>query len=288
MACQSDLSQEAVHEIDDLLARRMTVVIHQARQDESLHNKEKYQRETTGELEKNTLWLEYLQERYELLSAMKIEIDASNEDLNLMIEKYPKGKPGHTLIHAFKNYLKVYKDTMDAMVPDLNNQINTGILYASIITLETNQQLFFDALDNKSLQQAEGFSLKGEMLFRKYENKFEQVDFNGKISSEWATEFRDIYEKMHRWFLEFRMAKMRKDEALYKKLKLDSTELVLDIPHAKFVELKKVMIDILFDDNPDVDALHEKREEAGELAYTLYYEQKKELGEEVSEPFRDE
>lgn len=282
-ACTSDISKEAIHEIDDLLARRMEVVAHQIELDNSLRTKEKYNREITDELERSKLHLEYVQEKYELMTVVKTEIDAGYEDMKLMIEKYPEGKPGHTLILAFKNHFEAYKVFMDVMVPYLNNQINTCILYNSIVSLETNQQLFFDALDNNDVQQAQTLYDEEEKILENYESEFELVDFKGKIPIEWATEFKDTYVKMHEWLRKFLQAKKQKDEALYKKLRLEGFELVFKIPYAKTEKLRNEIEYILFEYDPDVEALEKKSADAGLEAYTLYYEQKMELGEDISD-----
>ena len=283
ISCQSELNKEAVHDIDNLLSKRMTEVMEKVAQDKSLGDKDKYNREITDEVERNKLHLEYLQEKLELMTQVRTEIDAGNEDIKLLMEKYPEGKPGHSLILAFKDYFEAYKILMDAMKLDLDNQINTSILCNTIVSLETNQQLFFNALDNNNVKQAQSCYEKEEELLKDYENNFKLVDFKGKVPSEWINEFRDTYAKMHEWLYKFLDAKKQRDEALYRKLRLEGFELVFKIPYEKNEKFRNEIEDILFEYNPETEALERKSAEAGKKAYILYAEKKIELGEDPNE-----
>lgn len=280
LACKSEVSKEAVYKIDDLLSKRMTLVIKKIEEDKNLATKDKYNKDYTDEVERSSVHLEYLQEKIEIMSAVKKEIDEGNEELVLLLEKYPQGKPGHTLIFAFKNYFDAYKTFMDSLDKDLKNQIKTCILYNSIVSLETNQQLFFDALDSFDIKQAQFCYEKEGELINNYDSNFKLVDFKGKIPSEWATKFRNTYDKMHEWNKKFLEARKQKDDSLYRKLRLEGFELVFKIPYAKSEKFRTEIENVLFGYDPEIEKLEKKSAEAGREAYQMYYVRKTKIGED--------
>ena len=93
---------------------------------------------------------------------------------------------------------------------------------------------------------------------------------------------------MHEWLENFLNAKKQNDEALYRELRIDSFKDIFKIPYAKTEKLREEMEYILFEYDPAVEALEKKSADAGLEAYTLYYEQKMELGEDASDIFESE
>jgi len=283
LASRNDVSKEAVHKIDDLLFRRMSVVMKKINENKLLATKDKYNKDYADELERSQVHLEYLQDKLKIMGKVKNEIDRGYVELDSLLKKFPKGKPGHKLISTFNKYFFAYKKFMDALDKYLKNQINACILWGSVIKLETNQQLFFDALDNDDVEQAQTFFEKESELISNYDNKFKSVDFKGKIPSGWATEFRNTYDKMHEWHSKFLEAKKQKNESLYKDLRLESFELIVKIPYEKSLKFRTEVENILFERNPEIENLEKKSVEAGREAYQLYFIQKTDIGEDPNE-----
>jgi len=278
LACRSEVSKEAVHKIDDLLSKRMNVVAKKIEEDKNWQPKINITK--IAEVETSRAHLEYLLKKIELMSAVKKEIDEGNAELVLLLEKYPQGKPGHTLIFAFKNYFDAYKTFMDSLNKHLKNQIRTCILYNSIVSLETNQQLFFDALDSSDVERAQTCYEKETELINNFDSNFKLVDFKGKIPSEWPTEFRNTYDKMHEWNKKFLEARNQKNDSLYRKLRLEGFALVFKIPYEKSEKFRTEIENILFESDPEIENLEKKSMEAGRVALEMYYIQKTNIGED--------
>lgn len=280
---ENEIRKEAVHEIDDLLLRRISVVMKNIDEDKFLATKEKYKKNYTDELERSQVHSEYLQNKMKIMGRVKNEIDEGCVELDSLLKKFPEGKSGHKLISTFNKYFFAYKTFMDSLDKDLKNRINTSILNNSVVKLESNQQLFFDALDISDVEQAQTFFEKEDRLISDYNSNSKSVDFKGRIPNEWFIEFKITYDKMHEWHRKFLEAKKQKNESLYRKLRLESFDLILKIPYEKVQKFRAEAENILFGHNPEIEKLEKKSAEAGREAYQLYFIQKTDIGEDPNE-----
>jgi len=283
VGCKNNISKEAVHKIDDLLSRRMTVVMKCVDEDKNLASKDEYTKDYSNELDRGRARLEYFMEKHKLMSSVKNEIDGGCEELDFLLEQLTESDSAHILIYTFKNYFDSYKIFIDTLEKKLQNQINTCTLFNSIVSVEMNQQLFIDALDSNEIKKAQFYFDIEDNLIKDYESNHNSVDFKGEIPSEWANEFRSVYDKIHEWGGKFLTAKKQRNESLYNQYRLEAFGLIPKIPYVKSNKLSTVINNILYELDPEIEALEKKSADAGAEAYQLYINQKAAIGEDPNE-----
>lgn len=278
-SAENEISKEAVHKIDDLLNRRVIVVVKAIKEDKLLANQDQYNRVYQSEIERSVVLLNYFNKRQEIISTAIKEIEEGYKELDLLFSKYNKGEPGFDLINSFRNYFYHYKQFFDAASQDLDNKVKAIILYKTIVSLETNQQSFFNALELNKINQVELLLNNEAKLIDEYKQTIYQVDFDAEIPDEWKKEFVDTYIQMHEWNKKFYEAKKQNDDVLYSQLRKEGANLLWDIPYNKTSKFNNELEKILFETPIEIDDLEVESREAGMKAYELYYIHKKKIGE---------
>lgn len=274
---QDEVRKEALHEIDDLLIKRMHVVMSKKREDALLSNQ--YAVDYKDEILRSEAIVNYFQKRKEIIKGIKDELDKGCKEIDILLLKYNEGKPGYQIINYFKNYFYDYKLYMDAAYEDIGDKVRVGILYKTIVLLETNQKSFFDALEKGHIQQGNNFLEKGCELIEDYKQNIDKIKYKSRIPDEWKQEFIDTYTRIYEWNKKFYEAKVDKNEMLYEQILIESAKVMLTIPWIKSIEFPNEFQKIINYVPKEIEILHKKTEESGTKAYALYYTQKRKIGE---------
>lgn len=283
-SAENEISREAVHKIDDLLKRRMIVVAKAIKEDRLLANQDPLNRVYQSEMERSVMFLNYFNKRQEIMRTAIKEIEEGYKELDLLFSQYNKGEPGFDLINSFRNYFYHYKQFFDAASQDLENKVKASILYKTVISLETNQLLFFLDLELNKFNQVELLLNNEAKFIGEYKQAIYQVDFDVEIPDEWKKEFVYTYMRMHKWNKKYYEAKKQKmDDVLYSQLRKEGDNLFWDIPHKKNSKFINELEKILFETPIEIDDLEVESRERRLEAYELYNIHKKKIGEDPYE-----
>ena len=84
-SAENEISKEAVHKIDDLLNRSMTVVVKAFKEDKLLANQDQYNRVYQSEIERSVMLLNYFNKRQEIMRTAIKEIEEGYKELDLLL-----------------------------------------------------------------------------------------------------------------------------------------------------------------------------------------------------------
>lgn len=275
---QNEVSKEAVHAIDDLLIKRISVVVSKKQEDELLSKQ--YNEDYEDEISRSEAIISYFQRRQVIIKEIKNEIDGGCKELDVLFLKYKEGKPGYQLINAFRNYFHDYKRFTDAAYEDIGDKVRAGIIYKTIVLLETNQQSFYDALEQGEIQQAKKLLDREDELIEIYKQNIERIRYKARIPDEWQKEFIDTYIRMHEWNKKFYKVKVENNEFLYEKILIESAKVMLTIPLIEAIKFPNEFHKIINYVPKEIEKLQGATEESGTKAYALYYEEKQKIGED--------
>lgn len=274
---QDEISREAVHEIDDLLINRMSVIVSKKKEDELLSNQ--YNEDYEDEISRSEAIISYFRKRQDIIKEIKNEIDEGCKELDVLFLKYKEGKPGYQLINAFRNYFYAYKFFIDAAYEDIGDKVKTAAIYKTIVLIEINQQSFFDALEQGDMQKGKKLLDRNGELIENYKQNIGRLKYKDRIPDEWKQEFIDAYNRIYEWNKKYYDAKVDNNELLYNQLLMESAKVMLTIPLFKAIKFPNELQKVIAYVPKEIEKLQKDTEETGKIAYALYYTQKQKIGE---------
>ena len=278
VANAAQVDKEAVHNIDEILRKRITVVSAKVAEGKALEEKYRSVDQILDPIEWAMQYGNSLSEKRELLSTTKREIDNCLVEVTILPTKRTPTGSGRELVTNFTQYFSAYKAFLNALLINLDSQIMAAKLGYLINAIELNQQKTFDAFDASSIGTAEACYKKETELLEAYKDILTKIDLGKDFPLETKNLFTETYGAMHQEMRKYIEAYKINYET-YKKARLKGWGLLITIPYEKSAAFQKKISEILFELDPKIQVLEQKSAQAGRDAYTLYYLQKKQLGE---------
>jgi hypothetical protein len=272
------VDKEAVHIIDEILRKRITIVSAKVAEGNALEEKYRSVVQILDPIEWAMQYGKYLSEKRELLSITKREIDNCLADVTILATKRTPTGSGRELVTKFTQYFSAYKAFLNALLINMESQILAAKLGYLINAIELNQQKTFDAFDASSIGAAEVCYKKEAELLEAYKGILTKIDLGKDFPLETKNLFIETYGAMHQEMRKYIEAYKINYET-YKKARLKDWGLLITIPYEKSAAFQKKISEILFVSDPKIHILEQKSAQAGRDAYTLYYLQKKQLAE---------